>query len=915
MDSKKVFIVDGSGYIFRAYYGVGRLTAKDGFPTNALYGFVRMLGRLLQDSAASHIIVVFDAGRKTFRNDLYPEYKANRSECPEDLVPQMPFFREITTALGLQVLESPGYEADDIIGTLVQRYEETGCEIVIVSGDKDLSQLVDSRVSIWDTMKDKRFGAEGVIEKFGVPPEKVVEVLALMGDTSDNIPGVQGIGPKTATQLIQKFETAEGVIANIEAIRNDASIRGRAKVADTLTQSIDVLRLSRKLVEILRTAPFEVAVDGKRVPVTELDAQTLYDAAARREANSEHLAELFTRFEFTSLLKEMNLSVKPKKSEPHGEYKTIYADAFDDFVRTLADQKRFAFDLETTSLDIFAAEIVGISFCWNEKEAYYIPVAHAICPDGKRQVSKEKLFTALAPILTSPEYKKVGQNIKYDMNVLGAQGVEVDGIWFDTMIAAYLLHPDKGGYNMTALAQEYLGKGVIEYEDLTGVADGFAHVSIEDATNYSAEDAHITWLLMEVLSVKLAEQEIERVMYDIEMPLVPVISRMERAGVKLDTKLLAAMSEEFGVELNEIRGRLIGLAGMDFNLNSPKQLADIMFGKLGISTKGVKKTKTGFSTDSSVLELLSQTHDFPKEVLRYRMLFKLKSTYIDSLPNEINPKTHRLHSRFNQTVAATGRLSSSDPNLQNIPIQSKEGRRIRAAFVGEPGTVIVSADYSQIELRVLAHMSGDAGLIQAFNDEIDIHSKTAREIFRLNEKDPVPSDMRRIGKTLNFGIIYGMSGFRLSKELGISVREGDAYIEQYFSRYPRVRELFASLERDAQEKGHVTTAFGRKRFIAEANVNERDRGFQNRIAVNAPLQGTAADIVKLAMIKLDERIIEEKLPVKMIMQVHDELVFETPASSKDSTIAIVRKEMEGVCSLLVPLKVDVGVGPNWEEAH
>lgn len=916
MQTKKVFIVDGSGYIFRAYYGVTSLSTKDGFPTNALYGFTRMLGKLLQDSEATHVFVVFDAGRKTFRNDIYPEYKANRAACPDDLVPQMPFFREISKALGLQVLESPGYEADDIIGTLVKRYEDAGCEIVIVSGDKDLSQLVDSKVSIWDTMKDKKFGAEGVIEKFGVPPEKVVDMLALMGDTSDNIPGIQGIGPKTASQLIQKYGTVEEVIASLDAIRNDASIRGRVKIADTIQANIETLRLSRKLVEILKEAPFEVSINGGAKPVTEITSAELFDASQREDPHSEHLTELFTRFEFTSLLKELKLPLATKKkAEPNGAYKTIYLDEFDSFIKELSSRKHFAFDLETTSLDIFAATIVGVSFCWDTECAFYLPVAHRVTPEGKKQIPLEKLFSSLRPILTSKDYLKCGQNIKYDISVLGAQGMEVEGVWFDTMVGAYLLHPDKGGYNMTALAQEYLGRSVIEYEDLEGIEMDFSNVSIEDATQYSAEDAHITWLLMEALAPKLKEHELEGVFSQIEMPLVPVLSRMERAGVKLDTKFLASMSEEFGEELQEVRSRLIAMAGADFNLNSPKQLAEVLFGKLGIPTKGVKKTKTGFSTDSSVLELLSLTHEFPKEVLRYRMLFKLKSTYVDALPAQINPKTGRLHSRFNQTVAATGRLSSSDPNLQNIPIQSKEGRRIRCAFIGEPETQLISADYSQIELRILAHMSGDKNLIQAFVDDTDIHAKTARELFHLADSDEVTPEQRRVGKTLNFGIIYGMSGFRLAKELGISFREGEAYIQQYFSRYPTVKDLFSSLEHDAQHKGYVTTVFGRKRFISEADMSERDKGFQNRIAVNAPLQGTAADIVKLAMIKVEKRLSDEQLSIKMILQVHDELVFECHKSTSEKAALIIQKEMEHVSPLLVPLKVDVGIGPNWEEAH
>lgn len=483
------------------------------------------------------------------------------------------------------------------------------------------------------------------------------------------------------------------------------------------------------------------------------------------------------------------------------------------------------------------------------------------------------------------------------------------------MIAAYLINPDKGAFNMTVLAKEFLGRTVIEYDDLEGVEENFSHVSIDHATQYAAEDAHIAWLLMKHLTPMLKERNLESVFETIEIPLIPVLSRLERAGVKLDTTLLANMSEEFGAELNEVRGKLVGMAGTDFNLNSPKQLAEILFGKLGISTKGVKKTKTGFSTDSSVLEMLSAHHEFPKEVLRYRMLFKLKSTYIDSLPEQISKVTGRLHSKFNQTVTATGRLSSSDPNLQNIPIQSKEGRRIRGAFVPEKGRVIISADYSQIELRLLAHMSGDANFIQAFVDNVDIHAKTAREILHIPEHEDVPPDLRRIGKTLNFGIIYGMSGFRLGKELGIPIREADSYIQNYFNQYPGVKEFFAKLENDAATLGEVSTLFGRKRMIGLADVSGRDRGFQNRIAINAPIQGTAADIIKLAMLKLDSLIQKDKLPLLMILQVHDELVFECDQNLASEASKIITNAMEGVAELSVPLKAEVGIGPNWEEAH
>ena len=915
--SSKVFLVDGSGYIFRAFYAVQSLSTKDGFPTNALYGFARMLGKLLQDAESDHVIVVFDAGRKTFRNDLYEKYKANRAECPQDLSVQMPFFREICKALGLQTIESPGFEADDVIGTLVDRFVRGGHETVIVSGDKDLMQLVGDRVTIWDTMKDKRFGRAGVKEKFGVEPELVVEVLALTGDSSDNIPGLKGAGPKTALQLIEKYGTVEKVIAGTNDIRSDASIRNRNKIAETIEADPEILRLSRKLVEICREAPVSVEIEGQLVSASDVSDNELFGSALRKAPREEQLKELFARFEFTSLLKELNLRPPrgAEKERAAHTYHTVWADLLPDFITTLSAQKEISFDVETTSLDTFEAEVVGVAFCWSENEAWYLPVGHTHVPEGKTQATWSAALSVLKPILENRDIRKCGQNLKYDVGVFAQQGVEVQGIDFDTMVAAYLLNPDKGSYNLTRLSQDYLGRNPIEYKELVSTSDTFAGVSIEDATRYSAEDAHFAWLLKEHLRPILEARDLTRVFRDIEMPLVPVLSKMERSGVKIDTKLLANLSEEFGSELEQIRLRLYEVAGCEFNLNSPKQLADVLFVKLGISTKGIKKTKTGFSTDSSVLEQLSYSYDFPKELLRYRHLQKLKGTYIDSLPAQISKVTGRLHSRFNQTVTGTGRLSSSDPNLQNIPVQTEEGRRIRRAFVAEPGNVLISADYSQIELRLLAHMSEDEALIDAFQNDIDIHSKTAREILAIPENEEVTPEMRRIGKTMNFGIIYGMSGFRLARELGTPVHLGNQYIEKYFARYPGVKKLFAKLEADAASLGEVTTIFGRKRVLTDLDMSGRDRGFQNRVAVNAPIQGTAADIVKLAMISIAEVIRKESPPYFLTLQIHDELVFECEASFADRAKAVIKSHMEQVAKLRVPLKVDVGVGLNWQEAH
>lgn len=911
-----VYLVDGSGYIFRAFYAVAPLTTKQGFPTNALYGFTRMLGKLLSAPDTSHMVMVFDAGKKTFRSELYPLYKANRAECPAELIPQMPVFREISAALGLQVIEAPGYEADDIIGTLSKRLTNAGKRVVIVTGDKDLSQLVNDQISIWDTMKDKKFGEEGVIEKFGVKPNKVVEVLALMGDSSDNIPGLSGVGPKTATQLVVAYNDVENIIKNVDTIKNDKSIRSREKLSDTIKSQVDILRLSRALVEIHCEVPFPMLIDGELKEVKDLSDEEVFHGCERKEGDKDSIEPLFNRLEFGSLLKELPIKTTSRKPQTGSwKYLTVFDDEFDNFVKNLLSVKKFAFDLETTSLNPLDAKIVGVSFCWDLDTAYYIPIAHTENIEGRSQVTQERLFQYLKPIFEDKTYQKCGQNIKYDISVLSCLGIDVQGVWFDTMIGAYLLNPDSQSFNMTTLAREYLGRGVIEYEDLVGVEDGFQAVSIQDATNYSAEDSHITWMLYVVLLEKLKEKELLPVFENIEMPLVSVISKMEISGVKVDTHFLEKMSEEFSIELEHIRERLINMVGEEFNLNSPKQLAEILFQKLGISTKGVKKTKTGFSTDQSVLELLSDQHEVPREILRHRSLFKLKSTYIDALPAQVHPITGRIHSKFNQTVTSTGRLSSTDPNLQNIPIQSKEGRKIRESFIAMPGNVILSADYSQIELRILAHMSKDKNLISAFKENIDIHTKTAREIFDIGPLLDVTPEQRRIGKTLNFGIIYGMGAFRLAKELGINFRDAEKYIAQYFAQYPNVKQLFTALEQQAQNQGFVTTVFGRKRFIQKTDFSERDKGFQNRIAVNAPIQGTAADIVKLAMIVIAQRIKEERLNLLLTMQVHDELVFEAKESEVEILSSIVKESMQNVVPFDVPLLVEVGTAKSWGSAH
>jgi DNA polymerase-1 len=903
------YLIDGSGYIFRAFYAIQRLSTKSGFPTNALYGFLRMILKTMAQANSHKVAIVFDAGKKTFRNDLYPEYKANRTECPPELLEQMPYFRDLSRALGLPVLECPGYEADDIIATLTAKLRQREKPVVIVSGDKDLMQLVSDSVEIWDTMKDVHYGPAQVVEKFGVGPDKVTEILALTGDSSDNVPGVDGVGPKTATQLIQKYDSVEGVLRSVDAIKGDKEIRNRAKIAEGIEANPERLRLARRLVEVDHDVPLEKIVEG--TPDIEI-------LLSKRDVDAAHLAELFEKFEFQSLFKEFKGllgNAKRAQSDTENSYKTILAADFTAWCEMFRAQKEFAFDLETTSLDVHQARIVGLSFCWKGSESYYIPVAHT---DSAEQVSWEAFSKATKDIFSNPEIKKCGQNIKYDISVLEVHGVSVEGVAFDSMVAAYLLNPDSRNYNLTALASDFLHRSVIEYEEVTEGKSDFSEVAIADATQYACQDADYAWLLKETLAPRIEDAGLHRVFCDLEMPLIPVLARMERAGVKVDAEKLRSMSAEFQAQLIQLEKQIYTEADCEFNINSPKQLADVFFNKLGISTKGVKKTKTGFSTDSSVLEKLAETHQLPALILEYRSLHKLKSTYTDALGECINPKTGRVHTRLNQTLTGTGRLSSSDPNLQNIPVQSAEGRRIRSAFIPEDGSIFISADYSQIELRLLAHLSGDENLIRAFNDGLDIHTSTAREIMGLTKDEEVPDSVRRIGKTINFGIVYGMGAFRLGRELGIPVQQASQYITNYFQRYPRVKEYFAKLEEGALSQGEVQTIFGRKRLISAIDTSGRDQGFAMRAAINAPLQGSAADIIKLAMIKVDQLLRATHPGAALVLQIHDELLIEAPDKGVEHTKTLMREvtdAMENVISLSVPLKVDAGFGHDWQEAQ
>ncbi len=911
--SDKIYLIDGSGYIFRAYYAVLQpLKTKNGFPTNALFGFTKMLLKLLKEMESDQVVMIFDAGKETFRNQLYPLYKANRSECPEDLVPQMPYFREISKALGLRTLEMPGFEADDLIGTFVNQFQKCNQETVVVSADKDLMQLVHPLTSIYDPMKGKHYQKAEVIEKFGVAPEQVVDFLALTGDSSDNIPGLSGVGPKTATALIQAYGNIEQIIESADLLATNTSIRGSKKIAEQIKNDPQVLRLSKSLTQIELNVPLILTDLPAQPLIQELNPEDLKSYIKRQIINIDELKKLTEQLEFDSLVAEFLKNNSPKK-EAIADYQTIYAKDFPTWLKQLESQKEFSFDLETTSLNTLEAEIVGAAFCWDNNKSFYLPIAHR--ESSEPQIPVELLISSLKSILENPNIKKIGQNLKYDVGVLANYQVRVVGISFDTMVAAYLIDADASSFGLTRLAKDYLGYDVTEYTDTTAGLASFAEVEVSVATHYAAQDAHYAWLLKEQLAPKIIENDLSRVMDDIEMPLIGVLSDIERNGIGLDTEFLLKMSKELEIDLEALNIKIQDLAGEDFNQNSTKQLATILFDKLNLPTAGLKKTKTGISTDVTTLEKLSYLHPLPKTILDYRELYKLKSTYVDALPRYVNAKTNRLHTSFNQTITATGRLSSSSPNLQNIPIQSEYGRKIREAFCAPKGKKLISADYSQIELRVLADLSQDQNLINAFKNDQDIHTQTARQILNLPADLPLDSNQRRLGKTINFGIIYGMSGFRLARELEIPVGQATRYIDDYFSYYSGVREYFKNVEAMLNADGYVETMFGRKRYIKSIDTAGRDKGFLVRAALNAPVQGTAADIIKIAMNRLQHVIIADKLPLKIILQVHDELLFETSEDFQEQARQLIQDLMESALSLAVPLKIGLGIGSNWGEIH
>jgi DNA polymerase-1 len=912
-EKKKAYLIDGSSFIFRAYYAITHLSNSQGFPTNALYGFTKMLLGLLEQQSGNLFAMVFDVGKDTFRKELYPEYKANRESCPEDLSVQMPFFRDISRSLGMKVFEKEGFEADDIIGTLAKELENCGINSVIVSGDKDLMQLVSDSIRLYDPMRGKDYDAAAVKEKLGVLPEQVTDFLGLCGDSSDNIPGLSGVGPKTAVQLLEKFGSIEAIIDAGDSILEEKEIRSRKKIVERLGEDSEIVRLSKDLATIRLDVDFEI--EDAHLPLDELGEENLRTLLALSNPRRDELEELITRFEFHSLFKTFDFEGKAKEPEVHAPctYQAVLAKDFPAWLEKLSQQKEFAFDLETTSLDPYEAEICGVAFCFNDDEAYYLPFLHPQEEGGF--ITFSEFQKTCTDVFEDEKIGKIGQNLKFDIQMLACKGMSVRGVSFDTLIASYLLDPDSSAHSLGALSIKFLGRKASEYKEVTKEYANFSEVPLAKAVDYAAEDAHFAWLLRAELTPKLEEAELLQVFNELELPLVSVLAEIERRGMPLDTQFLAAFSDELGAEIEKLQLEIFDMAGGEFNLNSPKQLSEILFEKLEISTKGVKKTKTGFSTDFSVLEKLQHDHPLPEKLLRYRSIHKLRSTYVDALPKQVNPVTGRLHTKLNQAITATGRLSSSEPNLQNIPVSTEEGRRVRKAFCASDGMKLISADYSQIELRVLAHLSGDETLQKAFLDDLDIHAQTAREILSVPDNVEVTPEQRRMGKTINFGIIYGMSGFRLARDLGIPVGLASEYIENYFERFSKVRGFFDTLEEQAETKGFVTTLFGRKRFIKQIDSSGRDKGFIRRAALNAPIQGSAADIIKRAMIDVDSALRSGELKAPMLLQVHDELIFEVKNEDDLESIQLIRRLMENAADLSVPLRVDVRSGANWHEAH
>ena len=890
-------LIDGSSYLYRAYHALPALSNSQGEPTGALHGVLTMIQKLVREEQPAHIAVVFDAPGKTFRDELFADYKATRPPMPDDLRAQVQPILDAVEALGLPLLRVAGVEADDVIGTLCEQAADKGLKVLVSTGDKDLAQLVNDHVTLVNTMNDSRLDRDGVKTKFDVYPEQIVDYLALVGDSSDNIPGVPKVGAKTAAKWLNLYDSADGIVEHGDEIKG--------AVGQSLRDNIEKLRLSQALATIRKDVDLDVSVN-------DLEAA---------DADTEALRKLYSHFELRSLLRLLDEAADeptPPAAHQQGSYETVLTwDAFDRWLKKITGAKLTAFDTETTGLDYMEAEIVGLSLAVENGEACYIPVAHDY-PGAPDQLPRTEVLKKLNRFLVDNTKKKVGHHLKYDAHILRRYDIVLAGMQFDSMLESYVLNSVATRHDMDSVAKHYLGKETIHYEDIAGRGAKqltFNQIDLETAAPYAAEDADITLQLHTALWTQLGEQSaLKKVYEEIEQPLVPVLLEMEEIGVLVDRKMLTRQSSELAKTMAKLETKAHELAGGPFNLGSPKQLQQILFEQLELPV--IRKTPKGQpSTAEDVLVELANDYELPAVIIEYRSVSKLKSTYTDKLPLQINERTGRIHTSYHQAVAATGRLSSTDPNLQNIPIRTAEGRRIRQAFIAPQGQVLLAADYSQIELRIMAHLSADEGLLKAFAKELDVHRATAAEVFELALED-VTADQRRSAKAINFGLMYGMSAFGLAKQLGISRGEAQAYVDLYFDRYPGVKAYMDNIRETASEQGYVETVFGRRLYLPEINArNAQRRQYAERSAINAPMQGTAADIIKKAMITVHDWLNTDKPGARMIMQVHDELVFEVDENKIDAVRARVIELMSGAADLSVPLKVDAGVGLNWDEAH
>jgi DNA polymerase-1 len=896
MQSKPtLYLVDGSSYIYRAFHALPNLTNSHGEATGAILGVANMLRRLLQEKDPQHIAIVFDAKGKTFRHERYPEYKANRPPMPKELSSQVQAILDFVRLLGLPLLQVEGVEADDVIGTLSRQAEQLGMDCVISTGDKDLAQLVTEHTRLVNTMTEEQLDQAGVLEKFGVRPDQIIDFLTLTGDKSDNIPGVEKCGPKTAVKWLEQYGSLDGVVAHADEISG--------KIGEYLRAALPTLPLSRELVTINREVELNLGPNDLH----------------RGEVDQSGLLKVLQKYEFSSWLKELGASEATEQpAAKKQQYHTVLQMAdFDAMLKKLLVADLVAVDTETTSLDPMQARLVGFSFAIEAGEAWYVPVGHDY-PGTPQQLDLETLLVKLKPLLESPQRKKVGQHIKYDMNVLSNYGIAVQGVAFDTMMESYVLNSTASRHDMDSLALKYLSHQTVHYEDITGKGAkqiSFSQVPLEQASHYAAEDADITLQLHQHLWPRLQEiPTLQSVLLDIEIPLIPVLARMEQHGVLIDGELLKQQSKEMARQIDELEKEAHKEAGGPFNLASPAQLQKILYENLGLPV--TRKTPKGQpSTAEDVLQELAEEYALPSLILEHRSLSKLRSTYTDKLPEQINPKTGRVHTSYHQAVAATGRLSSTDPNLQNIPIRTPLGRRIRQAFIAPPGQLILACDYSQIELRIMAHLSGDQGLLTAFQSGVDVHQATASEVFGVPYSE-VQGDQRRAAKAINFGLMYGMSAFGLARQLNIGRVEAQAYMDTYFLRYPGVQQYMEATREKARKDGFVETLFGRRLYLPDITAsNMQRRQGAERAAINAPMQGTAADIIKRAMISVDGWLQSAKPTAALVMQVHDELVLEVAEDELDAVRAEVSARMTVAADLAVPLVVDSGHGKDWDTAH